>query len=147
MSFACKHKNATVQYTDKNRKTKCDQCCRHFFTDSGFGFYFCSSCGLEDNRRISFSSYSDRSADYNFFRKRENENGKTKCSHCNRHFSPDGGYRLCTRCRFDDYNFFRQVENLNDVPTAWLKHLKKTRDELDKKLTKIWIKRRLINKI
>ena len=142
----CNHKNATVVYVDKIGITRCDQCCRHTFTEYN-GCYFCYRCGSVDTERTVY-----RSADYNFFRK-----GKTKCGHCNKHFS-DGGYLLCSRCRFGkvtfnypnlnaDYNSFRQVENINDVPTAWLKHLKKTRDILDKKLTKIWIKKGLINKI
>ena len=129
----CNHKNANVLFVDKNGITRCDQCCRHIFTEYN-GCYLCYQCGSVDNERIAFS----RSADYNSFRK-----GKTKCGHCNKHFS-DGGYLLCTRCRFGnnerdlnaDYNSFRQVENINDVPTAWLKHLEKIRDILDKKLTK-----------
>ena len=128
----CNHKNATVVYVDKSGITRCDQCCRHTFTEYN-GRHFCYQCGSEDTKRIVY-----RSAD---FHKHKNE--KTKCGH---------------RCRFGkvifnypnlnaDYNSFRQVENINDVPTAWLKHLKKTRDILDKKLTKIWIKKGLINKV
>ena len=68
MPVACNHKKGNVPITDKNGKTRCDECYRHTFTDDGFGNYFCYQCGLVDDKRISYV-YSNCTENYNIFRK------------------------------------------------------------------------------